>query len=98
MSSFKEGDRNPRAGGAATLAEALLEAERAGWDLRHAEVLMDYDRRRRVDAGVTAAMTDGLNLCSATSSVRPSWCAGSGMDALDRLPRSSIWRCGRQWG
>jgi hypothetical protein len=47
---------------------------------------MDHDRRRRVAAGVTTAMIDGLNLCSATSSVRPGWCAGSRMDALDRLP------------
>jgi 2-octaprenyl-6-methoxyphenol hydroxylase len=45
----------------ATLAEVLVEGARAGRDVGDAEILMRYDRLRRVDARIVAGMTDGLN-------------------------------------
>jgi 2-octaprenyl-6-methoxyphenol hydroxylase len=69
----------------ATLAEALVEAERVGRDLGHPEVLMDYDRRRRSDARVIAAMTDGLNLLFCNELAPAKLLRRIGLGALDRL-------------
>jgi len=70
----------------ATLAELLVEAERAGRDLAHPEVLMRYDRLRRADAWAVAAMTDGLNRLFSNDLAPAKLVRRIGWSALDRLP------------
>jgi 2-octaprenyl-6-methoxyphenol hydroxylase len=70
----------------ATLAELLVEADRAGLDPGSAEVLMRYDRVRRGDADVVAAMTDGLNLLFSNDLAPAKLARRIGLAALDGLP------------
>jgi 2-octaprenyl-6-methoxyphenol hydroxylase len=69
----------------ATLVELLVEAARAGRDLGDAEVLMRYDRLRRGDASMIAAMTDGLNSLFSTDLGAAKLVRRVGLSALDRL-------------
>ncbi|HEX6115151.1 MAG TPA: FAD-dependent monooxygenase [Geminicoccaceae bacterium] len=69
----------------ATLAEVLVEAARAGRDLGDAEVLMRYERLRRADARMVAAMTDGLNSLFSTDLGAAKLVRRIGLSALDRL-------------
>ena len=69
----------------ATLAEVLVEAARANRDLGDAEVLMRYDRLRRADARMVAAMTDGLNSLFSTDLGAAKLVRRIGLSALDRL-------------
>jgi 2-octaprenyl-6-methoxyphenol hydroxylase len=68
------------------LAELLVEAERAGRDPGHPEVLMRYDRLRRADAGLVAAMTDGLNRLFSNDLAPAKLVRRIGWGALDRVP------------
>ncbi|HYZ27116.1 MAG TPA: 2-octaprenyl-6-methoxyphenyl hydroxylase, partial [Geminicoccaceae bacterium] len=68
------------------LAESLVEADRAGLDPGSAEVLMRYDRLRRADADVIAAMTDGLNLLFSNDLAPAKLARRIGLAALDGLP------------
>ena len=70
----------------ASLAEVLAEAAQAGRDLGDAEVLMRYDRLRRGDARLTAAMTDGLNSLFSTDLGPARLVRRLGLGALDRVP------------
>lgn len=70
----------------ATLAELLAGAARAGRDLGDPEVLIRYDRLRRADAGMIAAMTDGLNSLFSTDLGPAKVVRRFGLGALDRLP------------
>jgi 2-octaprenyl-6-methoxyphenol hydroxylase len=70
----------------ATLAELLVEAAGAGRDLGDPEILMRYDRLRRADAGVVAAMTDGLNSLFSTDLGVAKLVRRIGLSALDRAP------------
>jgi 2-octaprenyl-6-methoxyphenol hydroxylase len=70
----------------ATLAELLVEVARAGGDLGHPEVLMRYDRLRRADAALVAAMTDGLNRLFSNDLPAAKLVRRIGWGALDRLP------------
>jgi 2-octaprenyl-6-methoxyphenol hydroxylase len=47
---------------------------------------MGYDRRRRADAGMVAAMTDGLNLLFCNELAPAKLVRRFGLSALDRLP------------
>ena len=69
----------------AMLAELLVEAERTGRDLGEAEVLIRYDRLRRADARVVAAMTDGLNRLFSNDLAPAKLVRRLGLSALDRL-------------
>jgi 2-octaprenyl-6-methoxyphenol hydroxylase len=69
----------------ATLAQVLVEAARAGRDLGDAEVLMRYDRLRRGDARIVAAMTDGLNSLFSTDLGAARLVRRLGLSALDRM-------------
>jgi 2-octaprenyl-6-methoxyphenol hydroxylase len=69
----------------ATLVEVLVETARAGRDLGDAEVLMRYDRMRRADARMVAAMTDGLNSLFSTDLGAAKLVRRVGLSALDRL-------------
>ena len=69
----------------ATLAELLVEAAGAGRELGDPEVLMRYDRRRRADAGVVAAMTDGLNSLFSTDLGAAKLVRRIGLSALHRV-------------
>ena len=70
----------------ATLAELLVEAERAGRDLAHPETLMRYDRLRRADARAVAAMTDGLNSLFCNDLAPAKLVRRIGWSALEALP------------
>ena len=70
----------------ATLAELLVEADRAGLDPGSAEVLVRYDRLRRADADVVAAMTDGLNLLFSNDLGPAKLARRIGLAAIDGLP------------
>jgi 2-octaprenyl-6-methoxyphenol hydroxylase len=70
----------------ATLAEVLVEAAGAGRDLGDPEVLMRYDRLRRADARMIAAVTDGLNGLFSTDLGAAKLVRRVGLSALDRLP------------
>lgn len=70
----------------ATLAEVLVEAAHAGRDLGDAEVLVRYDRLRRRDAHMVAAMTDGLNSLFSNDLLAAKLVRRMGLNALDRLP------------
>jgi 2-octaprenyl-6-methoxyphenol hydroxylase len=69
----------------ATLAEVLLEAASAGRGLGDAEVLMRYDRLRRADARMIAAMTVGLNGLFSTDLGAAKLVRRLGLGALDRV-------------
>jgi 2-octaprenyl-6-methoxyphenol hydroxylase len=69
----------------AALAEALVEALRAGRDLGDAETLMGYDRLRRADARMVAGMTDGLNSLFSNDLAAAKVVRGLGLSALDRM-------------
>jgi 2-octaprenyl-6-methoxyphenol hydroxylase len=69
----------------ATLVELLVETTRAGRDLGDAEVLMRYDRMRRADARMVAAMTDGLNSLFSTDLGAAKLVRRVGLSVLDRL-------------
>ena len=45
----------------AALAEAVVDADRLGLDIGSATPLEAYERRRRIDAALMAAVTEGLN-------------------------------------
>ena len=70
----------------ATLAEVLVEAAGAGRDLGDPEVLMRYDRLRRADARMIAAVTDGLNGLFSTDLDAAKLVRRVGLSALERLP------------
>lgn len=71
---------------AATLAEVLLDARRAGHDLGEKAVLARYDRWRRVDNTLMLMATDGLTRLFAND-IRPLKLArGLGLAALGRVP------------
>jgi 2-octaprenyl-6-methoxyphenol hydroxylase len=70
----------------ATLAESLIGADRAGLDLGDAEVLKRYDRWRRADADVVAALTDGLNSLFSNNLAPAKLARRIGLAALDGLP------------
>jgi 2-octaprenyl-6-methoxyphenol hydroxylase len=70
----------------ATLAEVLAEAAHAGRDLGDAEVLIRYDRLRRGDVRMIAAMTDGLNALFSTDLAPAKLVRRVGLGALGRLP------------
>ena len=69
----------------ASLAEVLVEAACTGRDLGDAEVLMRYDRLRRGDARIVAAMTDALNSLFSTDLGPAKLVRRVGLSALDRL-------------
>jgi 2-octaprenyl-6-methoxyphenol hydroxylase len=69
----------------ATLAEVLVEAARAGRDLGDPEILIRYDRLRRTDAWMIAAMTDGLNGLFSTDLGAAKLVRRIGLGALDRV-------------
>jgi 2-octaprenyl-6-methoxyphenol hydroxylase len=69
----------------ATLVELLVEAARAGRDPGDAEVLLRYDRLRRTDARMVAAMTDSLNSLFSTDLGAAKLVRRVGLNALDRL-------------
>jgi 2-octaprenyl-6-methoxyphenol hydroxylase len=69
----------------AALAEALIEAARAGRDLGGPEALMRYDRLRRADARIVAGMTDGLNALFSNDLAAARVVRGLGLSALGRM-------------
>lgn len=69
----------------ATLAEVLVEAARASRDLGGADTLLRYERLRRADATLVAAMTDGLNSLFSTDLGAAKLVRRLGLSALGRL-------------
>src|SRR4029079_3830159 len=71
---------------AAALAETVLDAARLGLDFGRLDVLERYERWRRFDSFVLAAVTDGLNRLF-TNDIAPLRLARDlGMGLVDRIP------------
>lgn len=70
----------------AALAELIVDARRLGLDIGAPEVLTEYQRWRRADAVVLAAVTDGLNRLFSTTLPAVKLVRGLGLAAVNRLP------------
>jgi 2-octaprenyl-6-methoxyphenol hydroxylase len=70
----------------ATLAEVLVDAARGNRDVGDPEILMRYDRLRRADARVVAAITQGLNGLFSNDLGPAKMVRSAGLSALDRIP------------
>jgi 2-octaprenyl-6-methoxyphenol hydroxylase len=71
----------------AVLAEVLVDARRLGLDIGFGEVLSRYERWRRTDNVVLAAVTDGLNRLFSNRSDVLRAVRDIGLGVVDRLPR-----------
>lgn len=70
----------------AALAEVLVDAHRLGLDLGSAAVLARYERWRRFDNTVLAAVTDGLNRLFSNDLAPVRLLRDVGMAAVNRMP------------
>ncbi|MBV9553675.1 MAG: UbiH/UbiF/VisC/COQ6 family ubiquinone biosynthesis hydroxylase [Alphaproteobacteria bacterium] len=70
----------------AALAEAVVDARRLGLDIGDDSVLERYQRWRRLDSVVLAAVTDGLNRLFSNSSAPVKLARDLGLAAVNRLP------------
>jgi 2-octaprenyl-6-methoxyphenol hydroxylase len=70
----------------AALAEAIVDARRLGLDIGDAPVLDRYQRWRRFDNVLLAAMTDGLNRLFSNDVAPLRLARDLGLAAVDRLP------------
>ncbi|MGE0056085.1 MAG: FAD-dependent monooxygenase [Hyphomicrobium sp.] len=69
----------------AALTECLADAARLGFDLGHAEALERYERWRRFDTTMSAAVYDGLNRLFSVDNVLLRVARGVGLGTLDRV-------------
>ena len=72
--------------GVAVLAEVLAHANRAGSDIGSADVLRQYERRRRFDAFAMIAATDGLNRLFSNAAPPIRLLRDAGLAAVNRMP------------
>ncbi len=70
----------------ATLAEVIVDARRLGLDLAVPEALARYERWRRVDSLMLAAVTDGLNRLFSNALPPLRLARDLGLAAVDKLP------------
>ena len=70
----------------AALAEAIVDARRLGLDIGDDSVLERYQRWRRLDAVVLAAVTDGLNRLFSNTIAPVKLARDLGLAAVNRLP------------
>jgi 2-octaprenyl-6-methoxyphenol hydroxylase len=70
----------------AALAEVLVDARRLGLDIGFGEVLARYERWRRTDNVVLAAVTDGLNRLFSNSFAPLALARDLGLAAVNRVP------------
>lgn len=70
----------------AALAELVVDARRLGLDIADAEVLTQYERRRRFDNLTLAAVTDGLNRLFSNAVPPVRLARDMGLALVDRLP------------
>lgn len=70
----------------AVLAEVLVDARRLGLDIGFGEVLARYERWRRTDNVVLAAVTDGLNRLFSNTIGPLALARGLGLAAVNRVP------------
>ncbi len=70
----------------AALAELIVDARRLGLDIGSGPVLEPYERRRRLDAVLLAAATDGLNRLFSNALPPLQLARDLGLAAVDRLP------------
>ncbi len=71
---------------AAALAETVLDAARLGLDTGRVDVLARYERWRRFDSFVLAAVTDGLNRLMSNDLVPVRLIRDLGMGVVDQIP------------
>lgn len=71
---------------AAVLAEELVDAARLGLDLGAPEALQRFERRRRLDVGTLAIVTDGLNRLFSNDLIPLRIARGLGLAAVHRAP------------
>ena len=70
----------------AALAELIIDARRLGLDIGADVLLEDYQRRRRFEAVLLAAVTDGLNRLFSNAIPPVRLARDLGLAAVDRLP------------
>jgi 2-octaprenyl-6-methoxyphenol hydroxylase len=70
----------------AALAEELAACLWSGGDPGSAELLLRYDRRRRLDASLTVGFTDGLNRLFSNDLAAAKLLRGLGFAAIERVP------------
>jgi 2-octaprenyl-6-methoxyphenol hydroxylase len=70
----------------AALAELIVDARRLGLDIGDAAVLEPYERRRRYDALLLAAVTDGLNRLFSNTIPPVRLARDLGLAIVNRLP------------
>jgi len=70
----------------AALAETILDAARLGLDFGRLDVLARYERWRRFDSFVLAAVTDGLNRLMSNDLVPVRLVRDLGMGVVDQIP------------
>ncbi|HTZ35313.1 MAG TPA: UbiH/UbiF/VisC/COQ6 family ubiquinone biosynthesis hydroxylase [Stellaceae bacterium] len=70
----------------AALAEAVIDARRLGRDIGDDDVLERYQRWRRLDAVLLAAVTDGLNRLFSNAAPPVKLARGLGLAAVNRVP------------
>jgi 2-octaprenyl-6-methoxyphenol hydroxylase len=70
----------------AALAEIIADAARLGLDFGTATVLEGYQRWRRLDAALSAAAFDGLNLLFSNDATLLRTARGVGLGLLERMP------------
>jgi 2-octaprenyl-6-methoxyphenol hydroxylase len=70
----------------AALAELVVDARRLGLDIGNADILARYERWRRFDTMMLAAVTDGLNRLFSNDLAPLAWARGIGLAAVNRLP------------
>lgn len=70
----------------AALAELVVDARRLGLDIGAESVLRDYQRWRRADAVLLAAVTDGLNRLFSNAVPPVKLARDLGLAAVDRMP------------
>jgi 2-octaprenyl-6-methoxyphenol hydroxylase len=70
----------------AALAELVVDARRLGLDIGTPDLLARYERRRRFDTVLLAAVTDGLNRLFSNSLAPLQLARDLGLAAVDRVP------------
>jgi 2-octaprenyl-6-methoxyphenol hydroxylase len=82
----------------AALAEVVIDAARLGLDHGAADVMARYQRWRRLDTALMAAVTDGMNRLFSNDIAPVRALRDVGLGLVDRLPVLKDWMIGRAAG
>ncbi|MBB3019276.1 2-octaprenyl-6-methoxyphenol hydroxylase [Microvirga lupini] len=70
---------------AASLRDAVIDGQKAGWDLGSEETLIRYQRSRDLDVRLRTAAVDGLNRTLLTGMIPTDFLRGAGLLALSNI-------------